>query len=58
MQPASKTRIPAIAEERRPYRLYPNASVGLWVAERKRFSRVTAIPYTLTLLMQLYPILE
>jgi len=47
MQPASKKTIPAVAGVRRPYRLYPKATVRLQVAKRKRFSRLTAVPYTL-----------
>jgi len=36
MQQASKkTRIPAVAEVRRPYRLHPKTSVWFWVAEKR-----------------------
>jgi len=48
MQSASKkTRIPAVAGVRRPYRLYPKATIQIRVTKRKQFSRVTAVPYTL-----------
>jgi len=47
MQAASrKTKIPAVDGVSRPYRLYLKANIRLSVA-KKRFSRVTAVTYTL-----------
>jgi len=40
------TRNPAIPRVGRRCRLYPKPSVQLPVAERKRLSRMTAVPYT------------
>jgi len=48
MQHASwRTKIPAVAVMGGPYRLCLKASALLPVAERQRFSRVTAVPYTI-----------
>jgi len=43
----NKNKGPAVARVGRPYRLYSKASIPLPVAERKRFSRLTAVTYTL-----------
>jgi len=36
-----------VAKKGRPYRLQPKAIVRLSVVEKKRFIRVTAVPYAL-----------
>jgi len=59
MQPAPwKTRIPAVVGVGRPYHLYPKTSVWLRVTERRRFPRVTAVPYTYAMVTLLYQMLQ
>jgi len=53
----SRTKSPAVARLGRSYRLYSKACVRLLIAERKRFSRVTAVQYTVYMVTLLYQML-